>query len=75
MDVKYVVSIAGQLLYFDAERQPTEQIEPKDGQAADKPEITLIPPAQRPAAQPEWDDALAQFSSEQREAAEISETA
>ncbi|WPB57354.1 hypothetical protein [Xylophilus sp. GOD-11R] len=72
MTVKYVVSIAGQLRYFDNERQPTEPL-PRGVGGGAKADLTLLPPDQKPAAASEWDAALAEFSAEQREAAEISE--
>jgi len=71
MDVKYVVSIAGELLYFDQARQPAEPFPPQGG--ADKPDLKLLPPEQHPAADTGWDAALERYSAEQRQAAEISE--
>ena len=73
MSVKYVVSIAGALLYFDAARKPTQPLASQAGGAAAKPGLQLIPPAQRPAASPQWDAALGAYSTDQRNAAEISE--
>jgi len=73
MTVQYVVSISGELLYFDAERQPAPEF-PHDADDPDsKPALKLIPVEKKPAAQPEWDDALSGYSDEQRMSAEISE--
>ena len=73
MTVKYVVSIAGELLYFDAERQPTQPFPATAESSESKPELKLIPPAQHPAAADEWDEALNTYSTDQRTSAEISE--
>jgi len=74
MTVKFVVSIAGELLYFDAERQPTQPLEPRSGASGnDKPALKLKPADQHPAESAAWDQALASFSADQRKAAEISE--
>ncbi|MDB5877520.1 MAG: hypothetical protein JWQ41_934 [Variovorax sp.] len=73
MTVKYVVSIAGELLYFDADRQPAEPFPAKADSGESKPDLKLIPPAQHPAADDAWDEALNTYSSDQRNAAEISE--
>lgn len=73
MTVQYVVSISGELLYFDAERQPAPEF-PHEASAADqKPALKLIPVEEKPAARPEWDDALSRFDKDQRLSAEISE--
>lgn len=73
MTVQYVVSISGQLLYFDAARQSAPAF-PHDAENPDaKPALKLIPPEEKPAAQPEWDEALSEFTAEQRQSAEISE--
>ncbi|RYZ12518.1 MAG: hypothetical protein EOO24_03065 [Comamonadaceae bacterium] len=69
--VKYVVSIEGQLLNFDEQRQPAPQL-PSGTNTAQKPELQLIPQRELPASAPEWDEALARFSGEQRAAAQIS---
>ena len=73
MTVKYVVSIAGELLYFDDRRVPALELPRPARNEAEKPAFKLKPAADKPAAQPEWDDALKAFSVEQRDAAEISE--
>lgn len=73
MTVQYVVSISGELLYFDAERQPAPEFPHEAADADQKPALKLIPVEEKPAARPEWDDALSQFSKEQRLSAEISE--
>jgi len=73
MTVKYVVSIAGELLYFDAERQPAPPFPEEAANEAEKPALKLLPPEQRPAAGPEWDGALQAYPAAQRESAEISE--
>jgi hypothetical protein len=73
MEAKYVVSIAGTLLYFDENRQPAPEFPHTAASEGDKPAVKLIPTEEKPAARSEWDDALADFSSEQREEAEISE--
>ena len=73
MTVQYVVSISGELLYFDAEHQPAPEFPHDAGDADHKPALKLIPVEEKPAAKPEWDAALARFSAEQRSAAEISE--
>ncbi|HUD31825.1 MAG TPA: hypothetical protein VMR43_02265 [Variovorax sp.] len=68
-----MVSISGELLYFDAERQPAPEF-PHDAEDADrKPALKLIPVEQKPAAKPEWDEALSRFTQDQRLSAEISE--
>lgn len=73
MTVQYVVSISGELLYFDAEHQPAPEF-PHDADDTDrKPALKLIPVEQKPAARPEWNDALSRFTPEQRSSAEISE--
>lgn len=73
MTVQYVVSISGELLYFDAERQPAPEF-PHEASAPDqKPALKLIPVEEKPAAQPEWDEALSRFDKDQRLSAEISE--
>jgi len=71
--VQYVVSISGELLYFDAERQPAPEFPHDAGDADRKPALKLIPVEEKPAAKPEWDEALSRFTSEQRLSAEISE--
>ena len=73
MTVKYVVSIAGTLLYFDAQYQPAAPFPEKAEDAESKPTLVLIPPAERPALRPEWNTALASYSADQRGSAEISE--
>ncbi len=73
MTVQYVVSISGELLYFDAERQPAPEFPHDAGDADHKPALKLIPVEEKPAARPEWNEALARFTPEQRAAAEISE--
>jgi len=73
MTVKYVVSIAGELLYFDDKRQPATPIRPEPGVVVRKPDLKLLPNSQRIAASQEWDGALGSYSAEQRQAAEISE--
>ena len=73
MTVKYVVSIAGELLYFDAQRQPAPPFPEHADSEDSKPELKLIPPAQHPAAADEWDEALNTYSTDQRNSAEISE--
>ncbi len=73
MTVKYVVSIADTLLYFDAQYQPAEPFPEQATAAQSKPALTLIPPSEKPAARAEWNDALSSYSAEQRGAAEISE--
>lgn len=76
---RYVVSIAGQLLYFDADKNPVEPFPDKagDGGASGvsqaKPALKLVPPEQRPATDPAWDQALKQFSDDDRASAEISD--
>jgi len=72
MNVKYVVSIGGKLLYFDESRQPAQPLSSDSGTVAVKPELQLLPPSQHPASGSEWDDALANYSADQRQAAEIS---
>lgn len=72
MTVKYVVSIQGELLYFDANRQPAQPFPKQAEDESSKPEIKLIPPAEHPAAEADWDEALSSYSAEQRESAEIS---
>jgi len=73
MTVQYVVSISGELLYFDAEHRPAPEF-PHDADDTDrKPALKLIPVEQKPAARPEWNDALSRFTPEQRSSAEISE--
>ena len=75
MTVKYVVSIAGALLYFDVQRRPAEPL-PHQAEGPDgKPDGTLIPPSQQPAAGSDWDDALGSYTREQRESAQITELA
>lgn len=69
--VKYVVSIDGQLLNFDQQRRPAPQL-PRGADTERKPELQLIPQRELPASAPEWDEALARFSGEQRAAAQIS---
>jgi len=71
--VQYVVSISGELLYFNAERQPAPEFPHDAGDADRKPALKLIPVEEKPAAKPEWDEALSRFTSEQRSSAEISE--
>lgn len=71
--VQYVVSISGELLYFDAERQPAPEFPHDAGDADRKPALKLIPVEEKPAAKTEWDEALSRFTSEQRSSAEISE--
>ena len=74
MTVKFVVSIAGELLYFDAQRQPTQPLEaPSDTSGDGKAALKLRPAQQHPAASSVWDQALASFSADQRQSAEISE--
>ena len=73
MTVKYVVSIASELLYFDDRRLPAPEFPRPARNESEKPALKLLPAADKPAAQPEWDDALKAFSVEQRDAAEISE--
>ena len=73
MTVRYVVSIAGELLYFDAGRNPAPPFPDRVEDTDAKPALTLIPVDQEPAARPEWDDALTRFSREQRALAEISD--
>lgn len=73
MTVQYVVSISGELLYFDAERQPAPEFPHDAGDADHKPALKLIPVEEKPAARPEWNEALARFTPEQRATAEISE--
>lgn len=73
MTVKYVVSIGGELLYFDESRQSAQPLSSDNGAAGEKPELQLLPPGQQPAAGSEWDKALAGYSADQRESAEISE--
>lgn len=73
MTVQYVVSISGDLLYFDAERQPAPEFPHDAHDAARKPALKLIPVEEKPAARPEWDRALSSFTDEQRQSAEISE--
>lgn len=75
MTVKYVVSIAGELLYFDAERLPAEPLRSHANARDGKPDLTLIPPSQHPATSSQWDAALGSYTPEQRGAAEISELA
>lgn len=70
MTVRYVVSISGELLYFDAQHRPAPEL-PHD--ADHKPALKLMPVEDKPAARTEWDDALSRFTAEQRSAAEISE--
>jgi hypothetical protein len=71
--VQYVVSISGELLYFDAQRQPAPEF-PHDAENENtKPALKLIPVEQKPAARPEWDDALSKYTKDQRLSAEISE--
>ncbi|VWX59318.1 hypothetical protein VARIO8X_160064 [Burkholderiales bacterium 8X] len=76
---RYVVSIAGQLLYFDAEKNPVEPFPDKAGDrgaagaSEAKPAVKLVPPDQHPAADPAWDEALKQFSDRDRASAEISD--
>ena len=73
MTVKYVVSIADDLLYFDADRQPAPPFPDQAENEDRKPALKLVPPEQRPAAGPEWDSALHAYPAAQRESAEISE--
>lgn len=73
MPVKYVVSIGGELLYFDESRQPAQPLSSDVGTVAKKPELQLLPPGQHPASASEWDQALAGYSADQRESAEISQ--
>jgi hypothetical protein len=73
MTVQYVVSISGELLYFDAQHRPAPEFPHDAGDAGHKPALKLIPVEEKPAARPEWDEALARFSAEQRSSAEISE--
>ena len=73
MTVQYVVSISGELLYFDAQRQPAPEFPHDAGDADRKPALKLIPVEEKPAAKPEWDDALARYTKDQRLEAEISE--
>ena len=74
MTVKFVVSIAGDLLYFDAQRRPTQPLAPPSGASGgEKAALKLKPTEQHPAASAAWDEALAAFSAEQRASAEISE--
>lgn len=73
MTVKYVVSFAGALLYFNAERQPAEPLPSHPNAPESKPDVKLIPPSQHRAAGSEWDEALGSYTPEQRGAAEISE--
>ena len=72
MNARYVISIAGELLYFDEQRQPTAPF-PHEAAAGNKPALKLVAPAERPASRSEWDQALERFSEEQRAAAEISD--
>jgi hypothetical protein len=72
MEAKYVVSIAGTLLYFDENRQPAPEFPHDAASESEKPAVKLIPTEEKPAAQADWNEALADFSSEQRNAAEIS---
>lgn len=73
MTVKYVVSIAGELLYFDAGRETAPPFPAQPGEGEHKPELRLLPPESRPAAEGEWDEALNLYSTDQRNQAEISE--
>jgi hypothetical protein len=73
MTVQYVVSISGELLYFDAERQPAPEFPHEADDADRKPALKLIPTEEKPAARAEWDEALSRFSKDQRLSAEISE--
>ncbi|MGI4777125.1 MAG: hypothetical protein ACRYGA_03250 [Janthinobacterium lividum] len=73
MTVKYVVSIAGELLYFDAEREPAPPFPAQPGDGEPKPGLKLLPPDDHPAAEAEWDEALNLYSTDQRNQAEISE--
>jgi hypothetical protein len=73
MTVKYVVSIADTLLYFDADRKPEAPFAPEAESVAKKPAVKLIPTEEHPAADPQWDQALSDYTDEQRTAAEISE--
>ena len=75
MTVKFVVSIAGELLYFDAERLPAEPLPSHADARNGKPDLKLIPPSQHPAAGSQWDEALGSYTPEQRGSAEISELA
>jgi hypothetical protein len=73
VNVKYVVSIAGELLYFDEQRAPAPNFPESAPSEAEKPALKLLPPAEKTAAKPEWNEALKEFSAEQRDVAEISE--
>lgn len=73
MSVKYVVSIAGELLYFDEERKPAAPLAAGGENQGDKPELKLIAPGIAPAAAAQWNEALSGYTPEQRHAAEISE--
>lgn len=73
MTVRYVVSIADTLLYFDADRQPSAPLPDGQGEVAAKPALRLIPPSEHPAADPAWDAVLADYTDDQRRSAEVSE--
>ncbi|MEJ7686786.1 MAG: hypothetical protein WKG52_07250 [Variovorax sp.] len=75
MTVKYVVSIAGKLLYFDGDRNPAPQFPHQAASKDEKPAVKLVPTEKHPAASSQWDEALKEFTSQQRAAAEISEVA
>lgn len=73
MNVKYVVSIAGELLYFDDRHTPVPELPRSGFSDARKPALKLLPVDEKPAARSEWDHALQTYSAEQRDQAEISE--
>ena len=71
MRLKYVVSIEGELLYFDEEHNPVAPLSADS--ESEKPDLKLLPTETRPAAGAEWNEALTNYTDEQRNAAEISE--
>lgn len=72
MSTRYVVSIAGGLLYFDADRKPVAAFA-HEAPEGEKPALKLVPPKEQPASGADWDEALSAYSTEQRASAEISD--
>ncbi|MBT2302423.1 hypothetical protein J7E70_18350 [Variovorax paradoxus] len=69
MKTKYAIWIGGDVKYFDAQRNPSEGFPPVAG--GGEPPILMWPLVDLDVTKPEWDEALADYTMELREKAEV----